>query len=196
MKTVQPKIDNLLIGSLGFIPLISSAGHFSSPRLTTKFLILAAWRIAAPHIILGSPESMSKHLAISSSVECLQLSSTSWTALRETPSHCLASASWASHTEKKFLQAGRCFTLCLKQFHKHKLRVLVCKHYAEPEPWQWLYSERSHHVCEHPLQLLFCLGLCHSWYRSLCDLGQCTHFAHIIEFLHWLWCIPDHIRLI
>ena len=68
MKTVQPKIDNLLIGSLGFIPLNSSAGHFSSPRLTTKFLILAAWRIAAPHIILGSPDSMRKHLAISSSV--------------------------------------------------------------------------------------------------------------------------------
>ena len=65
---MQPKIDNLLIGSLDFTPLISSAGHFSSPRLTTKFLILAAWRIAAPHIILGSPESMSKHLAISSSV--------------------------------------------------------------------------------------------------------------------------------
>ena len=68
MKTVQPKIDSLLIESLGYIPGISSAGHFSSPRLTTKFLILVAWRIAAPHIILGRPDSMSKHVAISSSV--------------------------------------------------------------------------------------------------------------------------------
>ena len=63
MKTVQPKID-----SLGFIPRISSARHFSSLRLTTKFLIIVAWRIAAAHIMLGRPESMSKHLAISSSV--------------------------------------------------------------------------------------------------------------------------------
>ena len=67
MKTVQPQIDSLLIESLGFIPRISSAGNFSS-RLTTKFLILVAWRIVAPHIILGRPESISKHLAISSSV--------------------------------------------------------------------------------------------------------------------------------
>ena len=65
MKTVQPKIDKLLIESLGFIPRISSFGH--SSRLTSKFLILVAWRIPAPHIILRRPESMSKHLAISSS---------------------------------------------------------------------------------------------------------------------------------
>ena len=35
---------------------------------TTNLLILVAWRISAPHIILGRPESMSKHLAISSIV--------------------------------------------------------------------------------------------------------------------------------
>ena len=68
MKTMQPEIDSLLIERLGFIPCISSAGLLSSPRLTTNFLILVAWRIAARHIILGKPESMSKHLAISSSV--------------------------------------------------------------------------------------------------------------------------------
>ena len=65
MRTAQPKIDSLLIESL---IRISSAGHFSSPRLTTKFLILVVWRITALHIFLGSSESMSKHLAISSSV--------------------------------------------------------------------------------------------------------------------------------
>ena len=68
MKTVQLKIDLLLLQSLGFIPRISSAGHFSSPCRTTKFLIFVSWRIVASHIILGRPESMGKHLAISSSV--------------------------------------------------------------------------------------------------------------------------------
>ena len=49
---------------------------------------------------------------------------------------------------------------------------------------------------EHPLQLLLCFGLCHSWYWSLCDLGQCAHIAYIIDFPHFFWCIPDHIRWI
>ena len=187
MKTVQPKIDSLLFESLGFIPRISSTGQFSSPPLTIKFLILVAWRIAAPHIILedlsqwesilpspavSSCTSHSNHSVVASlvwtsPVEFLHLNNTSWTALRETPSHFLVSASWASpHTQNKLLQAGLCFTLCPKQVHKHKLRVLVCKHNAEPESWQWLYSERSHHVCEHPLQLLFGLGLYHTLHTS------------------------------
>ena len=68
MKTVQSKINNLGIESLGFIPRINSAGHFSSPGLKIKFLILVAWRIAAPHIKLGRPPSMSQHPVISSSV--------------------------------------------------------------------------------------------------------------------------------
>ena len=67
-RLCNQKKDSLLIESLGFIHHISSAGHFSSTRLTTKFLIFVAWRIAAPRIILGSLETMSKHLAISSSV--------------------------------------------------------------------------------------------------------------------------------
>ena len=67
MNTVQPEIVNLLIESLGFIPHINSAGHFSSHH-KTKFRILVAWRIAADHIILVRPKSRSKHLAISSSV--------------------------------------------------------------------------------------------------------------------------------
>ena len=67
MKTVQPKIDNLLIENLGLIPRIIG-GLFSSPRLKIKFLMLFAWKMAAPHIMLGRPESMSKQLANSSSV--------------------------------------------------------------------------------------------------------------------------------
>ena len=69
----------------------------------------------------------------SSPVECLHQSSTSRTALRKTPLHCLASASWLSHTENKLLQSGQCFTLCLKQVHNHKLRVLVCEHNENPD---------------------------------------------------------------
>ena len=38
--------------------------------------------------------------------------------------------------------------------------------------------------------------LCHSWFWSLCDLGQCANIAYIIKFPHCLWCILDHIRLI
>ena len=42
MKTVQPKLDNLLNESLVFILRISSAGPFSSFCFTTKFLIFVA----------------------------------------------------------------------------------------------------------------------------------------------------------
>ena len=204
MKTVQPvfiRIDNLLNGILGFIPLISSAGHFSSPRLTTKYWSLlreelllptSSWEVLSQWGNILPPPAMSccTSQLTHSVVNCLELL---WEKLLRIV---LPQFLERPHTENKFLQAGQCFTLCLKQFHKHKLRVLVCKHSADPEPWQWLYSERSHHVCEHPLQLLFCLDLCHSWYWSLCDLRQCTHIAYIIEFPQWLWCIPDHIRLI
>ena len=124
---MQPKKDNLLIKSLGFTPGISLFGHFSSHYFTTNFLILFVWRFAVPHIILWRPESMSKRFAISSSVllhfsasfcvaffvaslvlsstvECLYLSSTSWTFLTKTPSHCLASNSWVPHFEKNFFR--------------------------------------------------------------------------------------------
>ena len=164
MKTLQPKIDNLLFDSLGFIPRISSTGHFSS-RLTTKFPIRSLLRgeLLLPTLswenpsqwasILPSPavssctyqliNSVVASLVRSSPVECLHLSSTSWTVLRESPSHCLVSLSWVSHTENKLLLAGQCFTLCLKQVHKLKICELVCKHKAGPEPWQWLYFESS-----------------------------------------------------
>ena len=39
VNSVQPKIYYLLIESLKFIPHTSSAGHFSSPCHTTKFLL-------------------------------------------------------------------------------------------------------------------------------------------------------------
>ena len=68
MKIDQTKFKNLLTEILGLIPRISTAEHFPTPRLTIKFLIFAAWRIAALHIILGGSESTSKNLAISSSV--------------------------------------------------------------------------------------------------------------------------------
>ena len=56
----------LIIASLGFILRLSSAGQLSFGP-TIKF-IFAAWRIASHQIILGSPESMSNNLTISSSV--------------------------------------------------------------------------------------------------------------------------------
>ena len=135
-------------------------------------------------------------LVRSSPVECLLLGSTSWTAREKLLRIVFLQLLGRPHIENKLLHAGQCFTLCLKQVHRHKLRVLVCKHNAKPKPWQWLYSDSSHHVCEHPLQLLFCLGLYHSWYWSLCDLDKCAHIAYIIAFPHFLWCISDHIRLI
>ena len=88
------------------------------------------------------------------------------------------------HSENKFFQAGLCSTICLKHVHRHKLLVLICKHNAEPDTRQWLYSEKSHHACEHLLELLVYLGLFHSWYMILCDLDQCAHIAYIIKLPH------------
>ena len=66
MKTVKPKIYSLLIESLGFIPRISSAGHFFSSH-NQIFHPCCMGNCCSPHH-LGRHESMSKHLAISRSV--------------------------------------------------------------------------------------------------------------------------------
>ena len=170
MKTVQPKTDKLPIESLGFIARISSAGHFSSPRLTTNFLVLVTWRIASPTSswevlsqwanMLPSPavscctsqltHSVVASLVWSSLVECLHLGSMSLTALRETPSHCLASASWASPHWEQTASAASASLFALRTSTNTNF-VLVCKHNAKPDPWQWVFSESSHHVCELPL---------------------------------------------
>ena len=199
MKTVQPKIDNLIFDSLGFILRISSAGHFSS-RLTAKFVILVAWRITTPHHLgkswVNDPVACHLHQCPVAplsqlilllrlwygfpSAECLRLSSTSWTALSETPSHCLASASWTSPKRQNFFRLSSASLLALRKTTKTKVCVVVCKQNAEPEPWQWLYSERSHHVWTHsPASLLLgsvTLG------TGVCDLGQCALIAYITEF--------------
>ena len=188
IKTVQPKIDSLLIESLGVTPRSNSAGHFFAPHLTTKFLIIIAWKIVAPHIILGRPEPMNYYLAISSSIllhlsanpffccvssivfSCWMPASKKYLSIRETPSPCFCLIFFG--VPQWDFRAGQCFVFSLKQAHKHKRSVLFCKDNPEQKPWPWLYSERSHHVYEIPIQLLVCLRLCHSWYWSLCDLAN------------------------
>ena len=81
------------------------------------------------------------------------------------------------HSENKFFQAGLCFTVCLKQVHKHKLLVPVCKHNAKPATRQWVYSERSHHACENLLELLVCwvsstLG---AWFFGILASAHTSH---------------------
>ena len=78
MKIVQPKIDNLLIESLGFKPRISSSRYFSSPPLTSKFLILFAWRIATLYIILLGKTRVNEQASCISSSFLLRLSANSF----------------------------------------------------------------------------------------------------------------------
>ena len=42
------------------------------------------------------------------------------------------------------------------------------------------YTLKSH-IREHSLLLLFCVGISHSCYPSLCDLSQPAHIAYIIQ---------------
>ena len=138
-------------------------------------------------------------LVLSSPVEFLHLIRTLWTALRERERLfriVLSRFLGRPYNETKLLWAGLCFTICLNQVNKHKLCVLVCKHNAELEPCQWLYCERTHHVIERTVQLLFCFDIWLSWKRSLFDLGQYGHIELITELPHCVWCIPDHIGLI
>ena len=67
-KACATKNDIQLIKTFGFTPRISSSWQLSSALLTTDFEIRVASGIAASHIILGSSESMSRYLAIASSV--------------------------------------------------------------------------------------------------------------------------------
>ena len=84
-------------------------------------------------------------MAWSSTAEYLQISSTSWIALREAPSICLASASWKSQHWNQFcfrLESASLVALSKStNINIVNYWVLVCKNNAVPEAWEWQYSD-------------------------------------------------------
>ena len=139
-----------------------------------QILIFAEWRIAAPHANMWTPEPMSKYFAISSNVllhlsasrlcccVSVMVSSCKIPASKQYVLNCSERTSSALcclnffgvPTLTKFLQAVQCVTLCLKQVHNTNFSYRSAKHNLEPKTWWKLYFHWSHHVCEHPLQLL------------------------------------------
>ena len=131
------------------------------------------WKMAAPRIILGSPESMSKHPAHYSSVLlhfcanlfCSGASGMVFTCKMPASKHYILNCSETISVALSCLSVlgfnklriifvrltiASLFTVINSQT---QICVLVCKHNVKSELWQGLYSERSHHVCEHLLHL-------------------------------------------
>ena len=174
MMTVKPKMENffslkvsvLYLAStlLGIFLLVISQTSLWSWLIGKLLLPASSWAVPSRwtsilHTAVVScctsplTHSVVAPLVWSSPVECLHLSTTSWILRDNFCRIILPQCLGLQRTENKFRQAGHFFTLYRNQVHKHKLHVLVCKHNVKPEPWQWLYSERSHHVCEHSLLL-------------------------------------------
>ena len=174
------------------MPRISSAGHFPS-RLTISFLILVKWRIAAPHIILGRPESMSKHPAISSSVLLHLLANPFCCGVSGMVFSCIIPASKQyilNCSERNFFALSCLSFLGVPTLRINFFRLASASLFALSKTANW--NPDSESTLNGPitsvnaLSSLFCLGLCHSWYWSLCYLGQCAHIAYFIEFPHCL----------
>ena len=206
---MSPKLCCLLIESLGIIPRIKSAGHLSAPRVTTKFLIFAAWRIAASLTVVGSPDSMRKRLAISSKVlshlsanplccgVCVIIFSYKMAASKQYPLNCSARNSSVLSC-LSFLGVP---TLKINLFRLVSASLSALSVSTNFIYWSAntmlnrnpygnsnLYSPM--YVCEHPHQFLQWLVFYHFFYH-----GQCAHIASIFMFHQCLWCIPD-IQLI
>ena len=179
-------------------------------------MIFSAWTNAAPHIILWSLELKSKRLAISSNdllhrlanpfccglfcmvVFCRMLESKQYVLkCTESKSFVLSSLSLLGgfpHTANKFLQAVA--SASVFAFSNSTIKHFVYWHSNTKQngngdsDYKW-----SHHVCGYPLQLLLCIGFCHSWYWSLCDLRHCVRCTDLRD-RHCLSCILGGIRLI
>ena len=150
---MHPKIDNLIIESLGFIPRIRSAGHLlllvSQPSswsvLRRKFLLPTSswedpsqWASILPSPAVSCYTSQLTHFVVvplvcSSSAKCLHF-------LRIVLSEFLGRL----HTENRLLQAGQFFTFCLKQVHKQTLCIGLKTQYRTGIQYRQLASLKMH----------------------------------------------------
>ena len=176
---------------------------FFSPRFTTKFQILVAWRISAPHIILWRPESMSKHFAISSSVLlhlsansfCCGVSGMVFSCRMPASKQYILNCSERNSLALSYLSFMGVPTLRTNFFRLASASLFPLSNSTNTNFVYWSANTMQNlnphsnstlkglitSVKPSPASLLLWF-YCHYWYCSPRDLGQSAHIAYIIEF--------------